>query len=378
MNSKRILLVTNIFLPAIGGPAILVDRLARALAGKGHDVTVVCATAGREAAGATYEILRRGLKGCRLQRELSIRAGLLKAAMRADHVYILGLEHQAVQVCRLLHKPYTIRFGGDIAWETARNAGKTVLNPEDFYHAASDQTYVATELKRRHAWIKHAEKIVLLNTYMKQLFTAWGHDKNDPRVRIIPNGIPGDWQYHDANKRNGELLRLLFVGRLTNWKSVDLILLALKELQDDNIVLTVVGDGPQRPMLHDLTRRLELEKSVTFTGIKHGDDLKTMMRNHDVLILPSVFEGMSNTLLEAGGAGIAVITSTQGGNAELIRHEETGLLVDPFDVGALAKAIATLRDNEALRRRLAEAHQHRVESDFTLDAVVATTESLFA
>jgi glycosyltransferase involved in cell wall biosynthesis len=376
-DRKHILLISNIFLPAIGGPAVLVDRLARALSGKGHEVTVLCATSGKLPEGAAYKVVRCGLHGNRIQREVSIRAHLLQAVFKADHVYILGLEHQAVQICRMLRRPYTIRFGGDIAWETARNAGKTVLTPEEFYHAAEDQAYVSTELRRRKTWISHASQIVLLNNYMKQLFSAWGHDKNDPRVRIIANGIPPECQGHAVQKRDSEFLRLIYVGRLTNWKGVDLVLLALKALDDRNVVLTIVGDGPQRPMLHDLALRLGIMDQVTFTGIKHGADLRALMTSHDVLVLTSIFEGMSNTLLEAGGAGLAVITSTQGGNAELVKNMTSGLVVDPFKVAALENAIRALRDDENLRRRLAEAHQANVAKDFTLDQTVAATEQLF-
>ena len=169
-------------------------------------------------------------------------------------------------------------------------------------------------------------------------------------------------------------LKLLFVGRQTNWKGVDAILLAMKDV--GCVKLTVVGTGNELPANIDLTRRLALEDRVTYLGRIGHKEIDRLMKEHEILILPSLYEGLSNTLLEAGAAGMCCIASNRGGNDEVITHEHTGLLVDPFDISQMAGAIRALAANSDLRHRLGEAHNRHVSANFRLDAAVAQTFEL--
>ena len=97
------------------------------------------------------------------------------------------------------------------------------------------------------------------------------------------------------------------------------------------------------------------------------------MANNHVLILLSLYEGLSNTLLEAGAAGLACIASDRGGNSEVITHNETGLLVDPFTIKDIESAIKLLSDSDEKRKEFAMEHRKRVMTKFALDKSVKRT-----
>jgi glycosyltransferase involved in cell wall biosynthesis len=96
----------------------------------------------------------------------------------------------------------------------------------------------------------------------------------------------------------------------------------------------------------------------------------------DTFVLPSVSEGMSNTLLEAMGAGVAVVASDVGGNPEIVRTGTDGLLFASNDESALKQALVTM-SNEVARARFAASGRARVLSDFTIDAMISRYEALY-
>jgi len=159
-----------------------------------------------------------------------------------------------------------------------------------------------------------------------------------------------------------------------NWKGVDLALLAMKQLP--GVTLTVAGSGPQLTANRDLCRRLGLDARVHFAGHIEPADVSGLMSRHDVLLLPSLYEGLSNTLLEAGPAGLACMASDRGGNPEVIDPDRTGVLVDPWKPGDLVDAVRTLAADRGALRRLAERHAERVRQSFSLDGSVSETMGL--
>lgn len=369
----RILLVTNVFPPAIGGPATFGARLGEELVRCGHKVKVVCAIEdSTKMQKFPFPVIRTGYRGNSLQREISIRLKLVKAAVSSDIIYCMGLEHQTAWACRVVRKPFILRIGGDSVWEGARNLGTTDLEPEAFYTEieADKRLEVRLPEQRRLVQLKSAVAVVYVSNYLKHLAGVWCNNRPS-REFIIPNGITIDEKQAVPKRKSNEALQLLFVGRQTNWKGVDAVLLALKNLS--NVKLTVAGYGPTLPANVDLACRLELGGEVVFLGHVNPDQVSELMANHHVLILPSLYEGLSNTLLEAGVANIACISSNRGGNPEVITHNVTGLLVDPFNIEEITGAIKRLLDNEEERREFAQKHRDRVMSEFTMRAAVTST-----
>jgi glycogen synthase len=191
------------------------------------------------------------------------------------------------------------------------------------------------------------------------------------RVTVVPNGV--DLAYFDRGEESQRTPGLvLFVGRLFPNKGVDLLLRAFQVVSDPGATLAIVGDGPLR-------RELEAGSSdarVRFLGAVAEDDLIDLYRRAEFVCVPSRYDGMPTVILEAFACGTPALGSDVGAIAELI-DDETGLLVPPEDVDALARALETMLGWTAERRSAAQlAARARAVERFSWDAVAARTRSV--
>ena len=108
-----------------------------------------------------------------------------------------------------------------------------------------------------------------------------------------------------------------------------------------------------------------------------GDDVPTYLRSTDIFVLPSLSEGMSNAILEAMAHGVPCIATEIPGNTELVKHYETGILVQREDPAELARAIVELADDDALRDRLGRAGRAQVEEHYDLAKVAERYAGLY-
>jgi glycosyltransferase involved in cell wall biosynthesis len=130
---------------------------------------------------------------------------------------------------------------------------------------------------------------------------------------------------------------LLTAARLTAWKGVDYLIDAMAEIPD--VRLVVAGEGPQLATLRAQSEARQVADRVSFLGKVPLERMPLLMRAADYLVLYSGYEGLSHTLLEALHAGTPVIASARGGNPEVVRDGENGILVPHPDRHALVNAI---------------------------------------
>ncbi len=169
---------------------------------------------------------------------------------------------------------------------------------------------------------------------------------------------------------------ILFVGRLIDWKGVNILVSSMKKVRDTvrNARLVIVGDGPERKSLADRVKELGLEDSVTFTGQVSDEELKDYYSRASVFVLPSITvnnqtEGLGVVLLEAMASGIPVIGSNTGGIPDIIEDKVNGLLVPPGDPDALAEAIIRIFEDRDLADRFREAGLETVKGRFSWDKI---------
>ena len=140
--------------------------------------------------------------------------------------------------------------------------------------------------------------------------------------------------------------------------------------------LVLVGDGALRGDVAALLDRPGVRDKVWFAGERA--DVETVMRGLDCFVLPSLAEGISNTILEAMASGLPVIATAVGGNAELIESGMTGTLVPPVHAEALARAMVDYFRDRATARRHGKASRRVVESQFSLNRMVADYADMYA
>ncbi|HJW56712.1 MAG TPA: glycosyltransferase [Burkholderiaceae bacterium] len=201
-------------------------------------------------------------------------------------------------------------------------------------------------------------------------------------IQVLHNGVDLA-RFNSGNRnrarqslglRDGDLV-IGSVGRLVAVKNYALLLNAIAALGRRDIVVVLVGDGPERPALEQLSRALDIESMVRFLG--HRDDVMTLLPAMDVFVLPSISEGHSNTLLEAMASGIASVVSDVGGNPDIVSHAKEGLVFGCGDQDALVACLGRLCGDAQLRRSMGAAARERVMHEFSIDAMIRRYEGLY-
>jgi glycosyltransferase involved in cell wall biosynthesis len=163
--------------------------------------------------------------------------------------------------------------------------------------------------------------------------------------------------------------RVVFTGRLHPQKNLDLLLDIWPEVvRRTNANLVLVGDGIERERLEARAREAKVAEHVHFVGAV--DDPAEYLRAADAFVLPSVAEGMSNSLLEAMATALPCLASAIGGNTDLLGPGDAGLLITPQDRGAWAEAICQVLTSPDLSRRLGSSARRRIDEEFALPVVV--------
>ena len=183
----------------------------------------------------------------------------------------------------------------------------------------------------------------------------------EEKIRVVYNGVdpcfsPQDQQ--EARRQLGLPARafiLLFVGLLVPVKGVEVLLQALRQLDDREVFCALVGGGPLKEGLELQAHTFGLGARVHFAGSQPKARIPVWMNAAEVLILPSFSEGRPNVVLEAQACALPVIATRVGGTPELIRDGENGLLVDSGDQTQLAQAIAGLKRDPDRCHRLGQA-----------------------
>jgi glycosyltransferase involved in cell wall biosynthesis len=134
---------------------------------------------------------------------------------------------------------------------------------------------------------------------------------------------------------------VLFVGTFSLHKGVKYLIGAMPQIvrQHPDVKLVLVGSGPLETRLRELVQRLGVTESVVFVGRRSHDQMPQVVAAADVLVLPSLNEGLPRVILEAMATGLPVVATSVGGIPELVADGRTGLLVRPADEGALADAV---------------------------------------
>lgn len=146
---------------------------------------------------------------------------------------------------------------------------------------------------------------------------------------------------------------ILFASRLHHRKGADVLLSALSQINDRDYLCLIAGEGEERARLAAFATSLGLDAKIRFVGFRA--DVPALLTQVDLMILPSRLpEGMPIVILEAMAAGCPIIATSVGGIAELLRNEESALLVRPEDDGELASAIQRLLNDATLGSALAE------------------------
>ncbi len=170
---------------------------------------------------------------------------------------------------------------------------------------------------------------------------------------------------------------VLVSSRLNQMKGVEYFLDAAQIVSSSipDAHFLIVGDGASRAQLEQHARSIGLESRILFTGFR--TDMPDLLSESTLSVLPSLSEGLSNSLLESMASSVPVIAARVGGNPELIENGRTGLLVPARDSGALAEAMVLLLSDPELALRLSRAGRQRVEELFSMERSIQEVQHLY-
>ena len=308
---------------------------------------------------------RLGISECRSQREENAIGRILEKVEPNIALCHFGwTADRALEAFRDRKIPFAVIFhGSDLASRKLRGSYK----------------------RRIFKVLRSAKAIIIVGSHMKEILYRIDPGLKSDKVHVIPCGAPlARFGKSPITRRDKDgALRLISVGRLVREKGIDLILRAIASggWGPDKVRLTIVGDGICRQKFQTLVCELGLEDSVKFMGFVKQDRVADLLSSHHVLVQPSRrsawgwVEGFGVSITEAMASGLPVIASRSGGIPDQVRNKKEGLLVDEGDVGAIRSNLEILKNDEALRLKMAAAARVRAR-EFDSESLAAQVEEL--
>jgi glycosyltransferase involved in cell wall biosynthesis len=337
----KILIITGIFHPDIGGPATYVPQIAKALVEKKHQVTVVTYSDRLDHQDDIYSfnLVRLPRKIQKIKRLVLTIQKIITLGKDADILFVNGLALEVAIANKFLKKPLVQKIVGDIAWERSNNKGWITDTFDEFQ--IKRYNFFLEILKKLRSWSsQQASQIIVPSQYLGRIVENWGIPKE--KITVIYNALEIPDNLPSVTIPLKTQIKIITVARLVPWKHVDRIIEVISQLE--NVGLVIVGEGDLRKSLENLVNKLDIQNKVYFAGKKNNVETLALMASCDIFILNSSYEGLPHVVLEALGLGLPIIATAVGGTPEVIKNGENGFLIPPLDNQKLSEAILSLID----------------------------------
>jgi phosphatidyl-myo-inositol dimannoside synthase len=357
LTSRSILFLVPNLLGSPGGITRHGRMVCQALAGGNVRLAIVALHDPAEARGdglGTFAML--DYHGCNSRRSMFIWQALLASRRRPSLVLV---EHPNFSplgwFCARLTRAHLAVFGH----------GVDIWNP----------------LPRLRRWaLQRADRVICVSRLTARRAMSFNQLPSS-KVSVLYNCLDPALHLHATPTWGNERQSLLTVARLSTsegYKGHDLVIRALPALlgRFPNLIYDVVGDGDGRPALEQLATSMGVRHAVRFHGIVSEDELSSYYADTCLFVMPSQGEGFGFTFLEAMAHGKPVIAGNGDAASEIIRHGETGLLVDPSDLRALTNAITQLLADPRTRHTMGARGAALVAQEFSFDSFQSRLHSL--
>lgn len=250
-------------------------------------------------------------------------------------------------------------------------AHRKLLDLNSFVVRAFSPMYIAIDREV----ISSADKVIAISNACAEELGAFYRINNS---EVIPNAVDSAF-FSPLNERNNINPYLLYTGRLSPEKGLPDLVDAAKivTLKYPDFKFVITGKGPLESHLKKRVTKLDLGKNFCFAGYVDRDTLLKYYQNATLYVLPSYWEGLPTTLLEAMSCGLPVVATAVPGTSEVIADYKTGLLVSPKTPDKLASAILELIDNSHLRIEIGRNARAHVREFYDWDHVIGKIEQVY-
>jgi len=318
-----------------GGAETMCENLTYGLLSMGHSVTVVSLYAERTPISRRME--EAGVNILYLDKKLGLDLSMIPKLMKImkqekpDVVHThLDVIKYAVAAARLSCVKRCVHTVHNVAHEEAEGRLQRIVNTVYF----------------KLGW---SVPVALSPEVLRTIVSFYGLPEE--KVPMIYNGADLGKCMPKEDYQLSEPARLLHIGRFNEQKNHEGLLqaFAMIEKRYPRCCLQLIGDGPLQEKMEACAENLGIRQKVAFLG--NQSNVYPFLQKADLFLLPSRFEGMPMTIIEAMGTGLPIVASAVGGVPDMLENEKSGLLVS-FEPEKVADAVCRLLDSEAMRKKL--------------------------
>jgi len=364
--TNKVVLVSGIYFPDIGGPATYIPRLASRLRSRGFLVETISLTDSEKTLRPEEDWERTFIKRPlnKILRAYKVVRHLIRSASHFHAILANGLFEEVGFASLFLKKKFVAKIVGDPVWERYSNTHGRKITLETFNSGFKPPLKFRIQRILLRVSLNRFDTIYCPSDQLASIVKGWGVTRT---ICTIENGILCEPL---APVPTSERAGVISISRLVSWKNVNVLIEACAEA---DLPLTVIGDGPEKNPLIKLSQNLQSE--VKFLGELPHEDVEKRLRKSKIFALVSSYEGLSFSLLEAMNNSVPVVVSDCTGNSQVIKNEVNGLIVPVLSVSELKQKLMRLNGDPNLAEKLAENARESIAERFCeerqLDKVIA-------
>jgi len=222
---------------------------------------------------------------------------------------------------------------------------------------------------------KYCEKIICVSNFDRELAIKY-KIAGQAQLLVIHNGVEKSFEI--GSRKIGPR-KIVFVGRLTKPKEPILLLKAFNELPielKEKAEVLIIGEGPKRKELERFNKENNLETKIKLLGALPREEVFKILKQSEIFVLVSKWEGFPRSILEAMSCGLAIISTDVGGVKEAI-DENCGILIKRGDKEGLKNALEKLLKTPSLIKKMGQSAREKAEKEFPLEKMLRETEKTY-
>ena len=339
----NILITVGIFPPDIGGPASFVPKISDFLIENGHNVKIICLSeVGNINTEDNFDVIRIKRSNNLPIRWIKTIYQIVKNGRRSDLIFVNGLGVESAIANLILQKQLIRKIVGDPVWERAYNKKRIIESFDDFQ--INKHSFLIEVQKLLRNWsINSAEIVITPSDHLKSFVSGIGYSK---KILKINNGV----NITDINRANESKadINLIIISRLVVQKNINIVIEAMKLLDNKNLKLSIIGEGGEFSKLESTIHDLNLQNQVQLLGKIDNNKISQFLLTADIFIQASDYEGLPHSVLEAINYGVPILSTETGGCKDLLNDGERGFIIPmPPDKKVIAENISFIIENKA-------------------------------